>query len=174
MEFSNYQEQLDALPSITHIEYQPVEKSYLKVMIIATLIMGVIFSIITGTLYFNIDEEDIIWLPYVLGAVFTLIFLISLVSSIQGFRRIGYALRQKDIVYKKGWIWQSKIIIPFNRIQHSEVNQNPIERIFGLAKLKVFTAGGSSSDLSIPGLTPERAEQLKFYITHKAAVDEEE
>ncbi len=174
MKFFNDQEQLETLPSITNLQYQPVEKSYLKVMIIGTLIMGVIFSIITVTLYINIDEEKIIWLPHLLGAVFTLIFSLSLVSSFQNFKRIGYALRQRDIAYKKGWIWQSKIIIPFNRIQHSEVNQNPVERIFGLAKLKVFTAGGSSSDLSIPGLTPERAEQLKFYITHKAAVDEEE
>jgi len=174
MEFSNFQEDLDALPSINTVNYLPVEKSYLKVLIIGTLIMGTIFSVVITFLYFKIDDEEMRWLPYFLAGLFSLIFLLSLIASIQGFKRIGYALRQRDIVYKKGWIWRSKTVIPFNRIQHSEVNQNPIERIFGLAKLKVFTAGGSSSDLSIPGLTPKRAEQLKFYISNKAGLDEEE
>lgn len=173
MEFSNYQENLDSLPSINTVHYQPVEKSYLKVLIIGSLILGLIFLAVIGVLYFNLDDDKIIGL-YIMGGIFSFIFITTLLASIYGFRNIGYALRQKDIIYKKGWIWRSKTVIPFNRIQHSEVNQNPIERIFGLAKLKLFTAGGASSDLSIPGLKPERAEQLKFYISNKANIDEEE
>lgn len=87
---------------------------------------------------------------------------------------MGYAIRNRDILFKKGWLWKSNTMIPFNRVQHCEVNQNPIERYFGLAKLKVFTAGGTSSDLSISGLTPAKAEQLKHYITTQTAHDQEE
>jgi len=55
--------------------------------------------------------------------------------------------------------------IPFNRIQHTEVNQGPLGRMFDLARVQIFTAGGSSSDISIPGLKVEEAHQLKDHIT---------
>jgi len=57
------------------------------------------------------------------------------------------------------------MVVPFKRIQHSEVTQGPVDRFFNLAKLRVFTAGGSGSDLTIPGLKLEEANKLKTLIT---------
>ena len=45
---------------------------------------------------------------------------------------------------------------------------------FNLAELKVFTAGGASSDLSISGLSPETAARIKDFIVIKTGIDEEE
>ena len=83
----------------------------------------------------------------------------------KGFEIKGFALREKDITYRSGYIFRSVTTIPFNRVQHCEITEGPIERQFGLKKLEVFTAGGQSSDLSIPGLKGEQAQQLKEYIT---------
>ena len=55
--------------------------------------------------------------------------------------------------------------VPFNRIQHTEVTQGPLGRLFDLAKVKVYTAGGSSSDITIVGLNEKNAHQLKDHIT---------
>ena len=49
------------------------------------------------------------------------------------------------------------------------IDQGPIERQFGLSKLKIFTAGGGASDMSIPGLDPETANALKEYIVSKTS-----
>ena len=86
----------------------------------------------------------------------------------------GYALRQRDVVYKSGMWFRSTIIVPFNRVQHCEINQGPIDRYFGLSELSLFTAGGSSSDLNINGLSQETAAKLKHFITNQVAQDEEE
>lgn len=59
--------------------------------------------------------------------------------------------------------------IPFNRMQHSEVLQGVIDRQFGLARLAVFTAGGSSSDLVIPGLEAEQAYRMREFLGEKVA-----
>ncbi len=64
------------------------------------------------------------------------------------------------------------ITIPFNRIQHTEISRGPIERKYELSTLKIYTAGGSTSDLSIPGLEAEEAEQLKEFVAKKAAIYE--
>jgi membrane protein YdbS with pleckstrin-like domain len=50
------------------------------------------------------------------------------------------------------------------RIQHSEVTRGPLQRLFELATVKIYTAGGQQSDLSIPGLTPDEAYKVRDYI----------
>ena len=84
--------------------------------------------------------------------------------------RRGYAVRDKDIVFRKGILWRSVTAIPFNRIQHVETSNTPLDRKFGVATLQLFTAGGSGGDLKVDGLGAEVAEQLRIYILGKVGV----
>ena len=79
----------------------------------------------------------------------------------------GYAVRDKDIVYKSGVFWRSVTTIPFNRIQHVEKSSTPLDRKFNLATLQLFTAGGTGGDLNIHGLPAKTAEKLRTFILNK-------
>ena len=79
------------------------------------------------------------------------------------------AMREHDIAYCSGLFWRKTVMLAFNRIQHIEVSSGPLQRRFGLASLKFFTAGGSSVDLKIDGLKRGRAEQLREYILQRSA-----
>ena len=57
--------------------------------------------------------------------------------------------------------------VPFNRIQHIEINQGPFSRFFDLATLSIFTAGNSSHDLKIRGIKISEAEKIKEFISSK-------
>jgi membrane protein YdbS with pleckstrin-like domain len=81
--------------------------------------------------------------------------------------RIGYAIRDKDIIYKSGVFWHTVTAIPFNRIQHVEKSSTPLDRRFSLATLQLFTAGGSGGDLKIHGLPAQLAENLRVFILEK-------
>ena len=83
------------------------------------------------------------------------------------FKVEGYFVREQDIYYQQGYLWTRKMIIPFNRIQHASVHQGPIERFFGLSKIKIYTAGGQTSDLTIPGIDSETALKLKELISER-------
>jgi membrane protein YdbS with pleckstrin-like domain len=85
-----------------------------------------------------------------------------------------YALRKHDVIYTSGWIIRNTTVLPFNRVQHVEIKHGPIDRMFGLSSLKIFTAGGSQSDMVIPGLERERAQRIKELIVNKTGQDEEE
>ena len=98
--------------------------------------------------------------------------VIGFVSVHKSFKVRGYALRRHDISYRKGWIFYSVLTIPFNRIQHSELSEGPIDRLFNLSKLKIYTAGGSGADLTIPGLDVEDAQKLREFIAKEAAEHE--
>ena len=173
-EFSNRQIDPESMPSIAEINFSGLHKDYLTVGIISNVIL---WSIIGGAaLIIMLLREEVTpsWIKISIAGLLAAMVILSFTVQILGFRRKLYAVREKDIMYKSGLIWRSAIIIPFNRVQHAEVNQGPLDRLFDLSYLKIYTAGGSSSDLAIPGLRPEKANRIKHFVLSKTSMDEEE
>ena len=84
-----------------------------------------------------------------------------------GFKKKGFAFRAHDVLFRSGIIATNTIVIPYNRIQHVALHESFISRIFGLAKVEIFTAGASSSDLEIAGIENEEAENIKQLLMGK-------
>ena len=82
----------------------------------------------------------------------------------------GIALRERDIAYQSGLYWRKVVVLAFNRVQHVEVSSGPLQRKFGLATLKFFTAGGSSVDLKVDGLARKRAQQIRAFVLSKSEI----
>ncbi len=174
-QFENIQVNVEGLPDIGVLDLQPLEKNYKYVRVIGWGIFAIIVIAIITTVLLVVKEPKVTkWFSITAVPVLSFLVILSFVTSYFGFFQMAYALRAKDIIFKKGLVFRKITTIPFNRIQHCEVNHGPIDRIFNLASLKVFTAGGQSSDLEIPGLTETRAQMIKDYIIGKAGLDEEE
>ena len=174
MDFENNQLPSQHLPSIDDIQFESLELNYQKVSIYFTaffFMAAIIIYLGIGIFVEELFASPLIWIV-VGGWILVASFFIFL--SYKSYFYEGFALREKDVVYKSGMWFRSTIIVPFNRVQHCEINQGPIDRYFGLSELSLFTAGGSSSDLNIPGLSQETAAKLKQFITNKVSHDEEE
>lgn len=172
--FSNDQIDGLTLPRVEELVYQPLEPRYKRVLIIIRLIgLGVLAALFI-TLFFGAKsdtpgfENFQIYIVIGLLLLYLLLCAWSMTSCVKGFHNKFYALRQKDIVYKTGWLWKSTTTAPFTRVQHVSIDQGPIERQFNLSKLRIFTAGGNASDMTIPGLDPETADRLKEFIVTKS------
>ncbi|WP_226006487.1 PH domain-containing protein [Natrinema salinisoli] len=79
-------------------------------------------------------------------------------------RRYGvwrFELRDDDLYIERGVFTRVKTVVPYVRVQHVDSRRSPLERTTGLATVVIYTAGSRSSDVSIPGLTPTRAEDLQ-------------
>lgn len=172
--FENEQVDIDTLPDYTQLEFKKLRKAYLKVRLFYHSLFNLILvGLVAYYLIFkpfNLPQ----WLIYIILGFLIIRIIYSYTALIKGFNNKLYALREKDIIYKSGWLWQSTTIVPFNRVQHLQIDQGPIERKLKLSKLKVFTAGGQSSDLTIPGIEPDEAQAIKQFIVAKTAEDEEE
>ena len=79
----------------------------------------------------------------------------------------AYAFRNHDLIFRSGIIATNTMVIPYNRVQHVALHEGWIARFFGLAKIEIFTAGGVSSDLEIPGIAKEEAENIKQLLMGK-------
>lgn len=155
------------LPDITKIEFLKIDKSYLKVISINFFLVFIPFSVGLVLLHqFVFDEAILVYITYIYFAFFIVLGLIFL-YLLMSFPKRKYALREKDISYKEGLFVKRLTTVPFSRIQHVEIDEKPISRIFGLSSLSVYTAGDSSDDLEIKGISKETALQIKEFISTK-------
>lgn len=171
MIFKNTAIDITALPSIETATYQRLAKNYVTVRYISNTIFFIVLLMGIAVLYreTRITSFPILWYGVLAFWVFLLITSFFLIKK--GYELQGYVLRDHDILHRKGVLVKSLTTIPFNRVQHCEISQGPIQRIFDLYTLEIFTAGGGKSDLSIPGLEDATAQRIKEFIlkkTHQA------
>ncbi len=165
--FTNTVIEEDTLPKAEDLIFEGLADSYARSMIIESLsVLAIIFII--SFVVSNLKEEIGVlvnhWWFY---SAFLIPVIIILVMAPLIAKSRGFAMREKDIHYKSGIIWHKKTSLPFNRIQHVELERGPLERFFKLTTLKVFTAGGGSADMKIPALTMDRAKNLRAFIIDK-------
>jgi len=172
MLFENPSIPITSLPDLSEHSLESLSPAYLKVSQISTILFfSILIAILSGIYYFA--EFSIPYLvQWAVPAAWLFLFLFSLWHTWRNFKVQGFLVREHDLTYRTGVFFRKTIVIPYNRVQHCEVRQGPIERQFNLRRLEVFTAGGESSDLSIPGLGGERAEQLKTFVIEKTGQHE--
>lgn len=92
-------------------------------------------------------------------ALFALMMVLVLPGRI--YRRWGYDMGDEQLRVLRGFLWRTDTIVPFNRIQHIDVAQGPLQRLFGLSTLIVHTAGTHNSIVTLPGLATGDAETMR-------------
>ena len=173
MAFENEQINTDGLPQIEEVAFQALERRFLKLMYWSNGLLALV--ILGGVLLFlfsGVEEYRYVW-SWVLLGLWALFSVVTLTMVPFRFRAMGYALRQRDILFRKGVFVHTTTAIPFNRVQHCEIRQGPMEKALNLATLKIYTAGGHSSDLSIEGIRPEEARKLKAFMMNEVQEDEQ-
>ncbi|MFC0446305.1 PH domain-containing protein [Pseudidiomarina halophila] len=145
--------------SIAWLAPEPSYRSYLQVR---SLISMLIIAAIVLTGYFSgVYPEDKIplWVTGLIWVLLTLFF--SLFFASRRFLFTAYARTDEGMHLKRGALFRRIRAVPLNRIQHVEFKQSFLERMFGIARLAMYTAGSGGADLTIPGLLPDTALQLK-------------
>lgn len=159
-------EEFDALEEL---QYEPIDHNYQMVQIAMT-ILGYILLAYSALFLLLLDNS--IWC-----ILAECIICIALVINTFIIRKAwlfkGYALREKDITYRTGIIFPTITTIPFNRLQQVSVKQNPISKYFKLYAVEVVNGAQALSSLTIPGLTEEKANQIKNIVIDRLKHDQD-
>ena len=83
-------------------------------------------------------------------------------------RAWAYCERAEDLLVRRGVMVSRLSVVPYGRMQFVDVISGPVERLFGLATVRMHTAA-AASDARIPGLSTESAATLR---DHLAALGE--
>lgn len=109
------------------------------------------------------------------GLATTLVPLVGITSLVVApqriYRRLGYQLGERLLRVVRGWMFHTDTIVPFVRVQHIDVTQGPVEKLFGVATLVVHTAGTHNSIVTVPGLAPDRAAEIRDIIREHVRTD---
>jgi len=163
--FENPEIAIENLPGTDHVQWKELDPAYKRLRqaqsALALLLVALPLTFITVVADIPVVPATVVW------SAWTIVLATLLTWPTIAFPKRGYVIRDKDILFRKGVVWRSVTAVPFNRIQHVETSNTPLDRKFDLATLQLFTAGGSSGDLKIDGLSASVAEQLRIFILRK-------
>ncbi|PSQ46213.1 hypothetical protein BRD15_09660 [Halobacteriales archaeon SW_6_65_15] len=107
-------------------------------------------------------------------AVGTAVLALGVVFALLRYRVWRFEVRDDDLYLERGVLTRVNTVVPFVRVQHVDTQRGPVERAVGLASVVVYTAGSRGADVTIPGLTPDRADALQEKLRRLAIESERE
>lgn len=137
-------------------EWQRVSPKYIVVDLVGSLISAVVMTVVSGLPWFFSQQPWLLALPIVLGVI----GLINAALTPRRVRSIGYQLRDDDLLFRRGLMFQRFVAVPYGRMQLVDINRGPLARAVGLSELKLVTAA-AASNVTIPGLPEADAEALR-------------
>ncbi|MBF6611219.1 MAG: PH domain-containing protein [Chryseobacterium sp.] len=170
-DFQNEPITMSQLPDFEEVNLEPVSKKYLKVLIFNALIFSMVLIVSYSVSLFFFYELLGNVLIYI-GIIILLLIVLNIIWTLFEFKNRKFALREKDLIYKRGLLRHTTSIVPFNRIQHITVLEGWYSRKLGLKSVAVYTAGGTWAMMKIAGLPKETADKINQLILRK--IDEEE
>ncbi len=170
--FTNEVTDINNLPKYEEVQFTNLHPLYWKVILVKIMIISIAsFSVLGFIMYFDVtynkgilNSSDYKFQKF---AGLLIIILMYFFFSKLSFKKKGFAFRNHDVLYRHGLIATNTIIIPYNRIQNITLQEGVISRLYGLAKIEIFTAGESSSDINIPGIEKLQAENIKQLLMGK-------
>jgi len=155
------------LPKYEEVVLTALHPNYKKVVLLNVCIFSITVFVVFCVLMF-VNQERLAELNVLLvGSILALLIILLSFFSLLSYRKKAFAFRNHDVIFKSGIISTNTMVIPYNRIQHVALHEGLVSRYFGLAKVEIFTAGGHSSDLEIPGIEKSQAEDIKQLLMGK-------
>jgi putative membrane protein len=95
----------------------------------------------------------------------------SLVAARLRVRSLGWALADRAVLFRSGWLARQTTIARFTKIQVVSVNESPFDRRTGMASVRVDTAGAGhlSHRVHIPYLRRPSADSLHATLARAAS-----
>nr|MBP3598589.1 PH domain-containing protein [Eubacterium sp.] len=156
------------------MNYQKLSKKAKGCMLVAELILTIIVTAVI-LVPWNVFKDNITFIsPLLVYGVVALIWIFSIATPFIRYERYRYRFTDEEIDVKEGIIGVERNIVPIERLHKIAMQSGPIDRMFGLTKVIVTTAGG---DVTIRFLEVEKAEKiverLKTRINQYARADKD-
>jgi membrane protein YdbS with pleckstrin-like domain len=139
------------------------------VWLLRSALAALVLGAVVGAVSVALDAP--VWVG---PAVFTVLFALGVTRAFLRYRSWSYRVRADSLFLDRGVLTRVRTVVPYVRIQHVDASRGPVERTFGLATVVVYTAGSRGADVSIPGLTPEDADDLQERLKRLAIAAEGE
>lgn len=154
------------VPMLSDGDFLPAEAAFLRLQQFGWCVVAVI-AVVASNIVAAFTPMPF-WIAALISLAGIVLCIGGFVLEAEAFKHRGWLLREHDISSRYGLIGRTTTTAPFARVQHVTVNRGGVDRLLGIAKLSVYTAGAGLADLVIQGLTPETAEQLRETVLQRS------
>jgi hypothetical protein len=140
-------------------QWHQLSRKYLTLQLLTHGALLVLI-VVAGFVLTAVARAEWIWIPFGVVALLSLWGIAILPRQVRGY---GYQLRQDDLVFRRGILWQRVVAVPYGRMQLIDITHGPLDRGFGIAQLKFVTAAATTG-VTIPGLSQATAESLRDHL----------
>lgn len=153
-------------------QWVPAASRYLTVRFVHTLsalalpILAGVALYCAGAFFGGPEALRIVGLAVI--AVFGLWGLWWILTTPRRTRALGYALESNHLMARRGIVFRSMSSMPYGRIQYVDVDSGPLERMCGVARLTVRTAGTTTGTMVLFGIPLNAAEELRADLVRRA------
>jgi membrane protein YdbS with pleckstrin-like domain len=137
-------------------DWQRVSHKYVVVLIVGNILWGVVGVIVSLLVWWRLD----LWWWWILLIAVVGLTITMLIIAPRRARSIGYQLRDDDLLFCRGIMFQRYVAVPYGRMQLIDINRGPVGRLLHLADLKFVTAAATTG-VGIPGLNDDTAAGLR-------------
>lgn len=140
--------------------WQRVSPRYAWVDLVLNLFWVLIVAVGYLLIALTLADERPPLLVHLIVAAVVIGLLVNAVLAFRRVRAIGYVLREDDLLFRRGIMFERVIAVPYGRLQLVDVTRGPLLRALGLATLKFVTASVATG-VHLPGLPEAEAEALR-------------
>ena len=142
------------------MKLEKLNKKALYCMYLVTSIVCVVIAAVLGVIVFFTRTEAFTsnkTVTIICAIIMILEIIETIVSPLFRYQRYAYGLTDEEVQIKEGYLFLTHTIVPISRLHKIEISSGPLDRLFGLAKVEITTAGG---DVTIKFLEKDKAEHI--------------
>jgi putative membrane protein len=93
-----------------------------------------------------------------------LLFVPAVVAALFRYWSYRYRFDLEELVIREGIVFRNERHIPYARIQNIDLVQNPLHRLFGVAEIRLETAGGQKPEAVMRVLSLDAVERMRSHV----------
>ncbi|MDE2018906.1 MAG: PH domain-containing protein [Patescibacteria group bacterium] len=180
---------IDEASAVVDIPYRRLSRKTLWVFILDRIAPSMVFLVVAAGL-FGLNQANLLaktplgdlaiyglWAAMIASGIFLITFLIAIFVSWLIYINYQYALQDDALKIRRGVFNREEIAIPYRQIQDVDIEQDITDRMLGVCRLVILTAGHEDeqkpegeSEGTLPVIDRELAEELQAELLRKTDV----
>jgi len=129
-------------------------------------------AVLAGIAYAAAALLDLSPATAIVAGVFLAVVAAGATHAVLLYARWRFDLETDALYLERGVFTHVETAVPYVRVQHVDTQRTPLDRALGISRVVVYTAGSRGEDVTVPGLTVDRARSLRNEL-RELAVDAE-
>ena len=126
-------------------------------MMVCEIIACIVATAVIFSVWLIIKDYNMPFSANLIWIIAVIIWALGITAPFVRYERYRYRFTDEEIDVKEGFIFITRDVVPIERLHKIAMQSGPLDRMFGLSKVIVTTAGG---DVTIRFMENKKAEEI--------------